>query len=96
MKQNLDAVRKDLLQLIDDWMKKLNGNDELLDSDQKVLIINQKETANILSVKELGQYLGVSTDTIYKMVRENQIPYIRVRRRILFYKDSIEEWLKQR
>jgi excisionase family DNA binding protein len=48
----------------------------------------------ILSVTDLSEMLGVSTDTVYAMVRENQVPYIRVRRRILFFMDSIVEWLK--
>jgi excisionase family DNA binding protein len=48
----------------------------------------------ILSVTDLSEMLGVSTDTVYAMVRENQVPYIRARRRILFYLDSIVDWLK--
>lgn len=47
----------------------------------------------VFSVSELSDYLGVSTDCIYTMVRENQVPFIRVRRRILFYRDSINSWI---
>ncbi|WP_405174037.1 excisionase family DNA-binding protein [Paenibacillus sp. FSL H8-0260] len=47
----------------------------------------------VFSVSELSDYLGVSTDCIYTMVRENQIPFIKVRRRILFYRDSINSWI---
>jgi len=56
-----------------------------------------QEVANpakaVFSVSELSDYLGVSTDCIYTMVRENQIPYVRVRRRILFYRESINSWI---
>ncbi|WP_342773849.1 helix-turn-helix domain-containing protein [Cohnella pontilimi] len=48
----------------------------------------------VLSVNDISELLGVSTDTVYTMVREKQIPHIRVRRRILFYMESIVEWLK--
>ncbi len=48
----------------------------------------------ILSVIELSEMLGVSPDTVYAMVREKQVPYIRVRRRILFYMDTIVDWLE--
>ncbi|MEC0093421.1 excisionase family DNA-binding protein [Paenibacillus macquariensis] len=48
----------------------------------------------VLSVIELSEMLAVSTDSIYMMVRENQIPHVRVRRRILFHKETIEDWLK--
>ncbi|MEK4324689.1 excisionase family DNA-binding protein [Paenibacillus sp. FSL R7-0312] len=47
----------------------------------------------VFSVTELSDYLGVSSDCIYTMVRENQIPFVRVRRRILFYRDSINSWI---
>lgn len=50
----------------------------------------------VLSVSELASYLQVSTDTIYTMVREKQIPHIRVRRRILFNTELIEEWMRSK
>lgn len=50
----------------------------------------------IVTVNELASYLQVSTDSIYAMVREKQIPHIRVRRRILFSMDMIEEWMRSK
>ncbi|MGF9913347.1 helix-turn-helix domain-containing protein [Paenibacillus ehimensis] len=50
----------------------------------------------IITVNELASYLQVSTDSIYAMVREKQIPHIRVRRRILFSMDMIEEWMRSK
>lgn len=47
------------------------------------------------SVSELATYLNVSTDCIYTMVREKQIPHVRIRRRIIFVKDIIDEWLRE-
>ncbi|WP_192715210.1 helix-turn-helix domain-containing protein [Paenibacillus sp. OAE614] len=46
------------------------------------------------SVAELSELLGVSPDSIYTMVREKQIPFLRIRRRIIFHKETIEEWLR--
>lgn len=48
----------------------------------------------VFSVLELSDYLGVSTDCIYTMVRENQIPFVRIRRRILFHRESINSWIQ--
>lgn len=48
-----------------------------------------------LTVNEVAELLGVSTDTIYNMVRDNQIPHVRVRRRILFHRDVIDAWIKK-
>lgn len=45
------------------------------------------------TVKETAQYIGVSKDLIYKMVRTKEIPFIRIGRRVLFRKESIDQWL---
>jgi len=47
------------------------------------------------TTKEAAEYLGVSIETIYKMVRERQIPHFRVRNIILFSKKAIDEWVEQ-
>ncbi|MCY9578723.1 helix-turn-helix domain-containing protein [Paenibacillus alvei] len=49
----------------------------------------------ICSVSEVAEYLNVSTDSIYTMVREKQIPHVRIRRRIIFSIEVIEEWLRE-
>ncbi len=46
-----------------------------------------------MTVKELADYIGVSTDLVYKMVRLNEIPFIRVGRRFLFRKETIDNWM---
>lgn len=47
-----------------------------------------------LTVNEVAGLLGVSTDCIYTMVRERQIPHIRLRRRILFHRDVVDAWVR--
>ncbi len=51
-------------------------------------------TRNTLTVKETAELIGVSPATIYAMVREEQIKFVRVRGRILFHRDTIEQWLQ--
>lgn len=48
-----------------------------------------------LTVKEVADYLGVHTDTIYKMVKQQQIPYLKIRRRVLFSRSSIDAWMTE-
>ena len=48
---------------------------------------------NTLDVAEVAALLGVSHTTIYKLVREKQIPHFRIRSRILFRLESINEWI---
>jgi len=43
---------------------------------------------------EVAKMLGVSRATVYTMVREDQIPYFKVRGKILFNKDVIVMWTK--
>lgn len=47
-----------------------------------------------LSVIEVADLIGVSHTCIYMMVREGQIPHVRVRSRIIFHRDVIEAWLR--
>lgn len=63
-----------------------------------ILIISKGDNLmqrSTLTVPEVARYLGVSTDTIYTMVKRKQIPHVRVRRRILFRIESIDEWMRK-
>lgn len=47
-----------------------------------------------MTVKELADYIGVSTDLVYKMVRLNEIPFIRVGKRFLFRQETVDNWMR--
>lgn len=47
-----------------------------------------------LSVIEVAELIGVSHTCIYMMVREGQIPFKRVRGRILFHREVVDFWLR--
>ena len=47
----------------------------------------------ILTVKELAKYLKFTEETIYKYVKEDNIPTCRIGSRWRFDKDKIDEWL---
>lgn len=48
-----------------------------------------------LTVAEVATMLGTSTNTIYTMVREGgQIPHFKVRAKILFNREVIEQWTR--
>lgn len=53
-----------------------------------------KMERNTLTVIETAAYIGVSKDSIYALVRENGIPYVRVGKRILFRKETIDNWMQ--
>ena len=53
-----------------------------------------KGNNQMLTVKELSNYLCVSESTIRKMVREYKIPFIRILSKILFDKSKIDFWIE--
>jgi excisionase family DNA binding protein len=50
----------------------------------------------ILTVKELAKYLKLTEVTIYKYVKEGNIPAHRLGSRWRFDKDKIDEWLRRK
>lgn len=64
---------------------KYNKGDEGMESDKL-----------LLSVDEVAKILNLSRATIYSMVENKQIPFVRIGKkegRIFFIKSSIEKWL---
>lgn len=50
----------------------------------------------VFNVKELSEYLQISASSVRKLVRKNSIPYFRILSKILFNKESIDLWLKNK
>jgi excisionase family DNA binding protein len=48
---------------------------------------------SVLSVKTLSKYLGVSESTIRKLVKSNEIPYLKIEGQYRFFIPKIQEWL---
>lgn len=46
-----------------------------------------------LSVDEIGRYLGVSTDTVYRWIDRYGMPAHRLGRLWKFKKDQVDEWV---
>lgn len=47
-----------------------------------------------MTVKEVAEYLGVHEDSIYYLVKEQKIPHFRIKSKILFSQESIDQWIK--
>ncbi|WP_042361045.1 helix-turn-helix domain-containing protein [Geomicrobium sp. JCM 19055] len=43
--------------------------------------------------QQVADYLGVHKDSVYKMVRKEEIPHFRVLSRIFFLEEEIEAWI---
>lgn len=49
--------------------------------------------SNMFDVKQLAEYLNVSISLIRKLVKNKDIPYVRLGVKILFSKIEIDKWL---
>lgn len=47
-----------------------------------------------LSISEICQYLGVSSDTIYKWIDKKGLPAHKVGRLWKFKRDEVDEWVR--
>jgi excisionase family DNA binding protein len=52
-------------------------------------------TRKLLNVKEVSGYTGLATDTIYTMVSQRKIPFMKVGRLVKFDQTMLDAWLKQ-
>ena len=48
-----------------------------------------------LTVKEVAEYLGISSDMVYILCREKRIAHFRIGSRILFKKEAIDNWIEK-
>ncbi len=57
--------------------------------------VNDKEEKEIMSVKQLAQFLGIDPAIIYSKCGRNEIPYFKLGRQYRFKKSEIEKWMKE-
>jgi excisionase family DNA binding protein len=53
------------------------------------------ELRRLITAKEAGQYLGLSTDTIYRMASQKKLPYIKIGDRVLFDIKALDHWIEK-
>lgn len=47
-----------------------------------------------LSIEEIGDYLGLKRDSIYKMINGREMPAHKIGRSWKFKRDEVDEWVK--
>jgi excisionase family DNA binding protein len=74
------------------------GADTLIASRRKHLMENTtKKTmdSDIWTVHDVAEYLRMSEAKIYRLVREQRIPVVRIGKAWRFRKDLLDDWLSQ-
>ena len=51
---------------------------------------------DILTVKELAEYLRIKPITVYKWVNQSKLPFFKVGSLTRFRKDCIDQWIRSR
>lgn len=54
------------------------------------------ETKNILSVKEVAEYLGLNYFTIVRYAKTGRLPAVKTGRKWLFHRETLEDFLKDK
>lgn len=49
----------------------------------------------LMTVGEAGRYTGLSIKTLYTMVSQRRIPYVKAGRSLRFDKGHLNDWLKE-
>src|SRR5271166_6169655 len=52
------------------------------------------ESREVMNIRQASQYLGVSPDTLYKYVNEQEIPAFKLGNRWRFKKSKLDEWME--
>jgi len=58
--------------------------------------MSTQEAKEIMDTKELAKYLGYTERTIYKLIKEEGLPAIRIRGQFRFRKSLVDQWLEER
>lgn len=79
------------------WLDEVEGHRRLRDESTIPLPTNvQREPTlhePLLTVRQLGDRLGLGKGVIYRMVHANKMPHIRLGHRIRFVWSQVQEWL---
>ena len=50
----------------------------------------------LISIRDAADYMGLSRHTLYTMVSQRRIPYVKVGRLVKFDVGLLDEWIRQR
>lgn len=50
----------------------------------------------LMDVEDIANYLGLSTRTVYSMIKKGEIPYVKVGGQYRFVESEIEDWIKEK
>ena len=73
----------------------MGGHAETCSSQVEWVALCSMLTRKLLTVKDVSGYTGLAPDTIYTMVSQRRIPYVKVGRLVKFDEAMLQAWIKQ-
>ena len=58
--------------------------------------MERKMIKDVMSIKELSEYVGLSKSKIYQLIRNKKIPASKIGRQYKFSKEVVDAWLKEK
>ena len=58
--------------------------------------VHMADSREVMNIRQASQYLGVSTDTLYKYVYEEKIPAFKLGNRWKFKKTILDSWMERK
>lgn len=52
--------------------------------------------AKLINIKEAAEYTGISIATLYRMVNQRRVPYVKVCRLLKFNVELLDKWIEER
>lgn len=56
---------------------------------------NQQQQSDLLNVQQAADLMGVAVQTVYGYVTRREIPHIKRKKRLLFERDVLLEWMRE-
>jgi len=56
----------------------------------------EPEALQVMTVQEVANYLRLSKDSVYKLVKKGELPAARILNKLRFDRTSVEEYFKER
>ena len=50
----------------------------------------------LLNIREVSEYLGLSTNTLYTWISQKKIPYVKMGRLSKFDKKDLDKWIESK
>jgi len=49
----------------------------------------------LLNIKEVSKYLGIPKGSLYKLVWQRRIPFVKIGKALRFDKEKIDKWIEK-